>query len=67
MFNMTTDFFFRFCQIYINCSETQNLQNFCFEFQNNLCKSEKKQWLYFGLICDKICWSDKEQPVSVNE
>ena len=29
-------------------------------FQNNLCKSQSS---YFGLIDDKICWSDKEQPV----
>ena len=26
----------------------------------------KNQSLYFGLIDDKICWSDKEQPVKYN-
>ena len=38
--NMTTDFF-RSTKIYTNCSEIQNLQFLCFEFQNNLCKSSK--------------------------
>ena len=36
--NLTTDFV-RFMKIYTNCSEIQNLQNLCFEFQNNFCKS----------------------------
>ena len=31
---MTTDFF-RFTKIYTNCFEIQNLQNLCFEFENN--------------------------------
>ena len=33
--------FVRFTKIYTNCSEIQNLQNLCFEFQNNLCKPLK--------------------------
>ena len=33
--NMTTDFV-RFTKLYTNCS---NLQNLCFDFENNLCKS----------------------------
>ena len=55
--NMTIDFV-RFTTIFTNCSEIQNLQNLCFEFQNNcvnLRKSEKNQSLYFGLLGDKIC------------
>ena len=36
--NMMTDFV-RFTKICTNCSDIQNLQNLCFEFQNNLCKS----------------------------
>ena len=35
--NMTTDFG-RFTKIYTNCSDIQNMQNLCFEFQNSLCK-----------------------------
>ena len=43
--NMTTDFVRFTKKICTNCSEIQNLQN---------------QLLYFGLIGDKICLSDKE-------
>ena len=41
---MITDFV-RFTKIYPNCSEIQfqNLQNLCFEFQNNLCKPLKSE------------------------
>ena len=31
---------------------------------SNLRKSDKISRLYFGLICEKISWSDKEQPVT---
>ena len=63
--HMTIDFV-RFMKLYTNCSIIQNLQNLCFEFQHNLCKSSliwQNQSLYFGLIGEKICWSVKEQPV----
>ena len=52
---MTTDFF-RYTNIFKNCSEIQNLHR-NFEFQDNLTKISRCIWV------KKICWSDKEQPV----
>ena len=53
-------------KIYTNCYEIQNLQNLYFEFQNIFfLLNWQNQSLYFGLIGDKICWSDKEQPVFI--
>ena len=33
---------------------------------NVLCKSDENRSSYFGLIGEKICWSEKEQPVLVS-
>ena len=45
----------------INKHKLIEIQNLCFEFQNNW----QNLLLYFGLIGDKICWSDKKQPVII--
>ena len=46
-----------------DCPEIQNTSFVGFEFQNNLWKSLyiwQNQSSYFGLIDEKICWSEKE-------
>ena len=58
-----------FCQIYEDLYKlfwNSKLTKLVFWISENLFKSSyiwQNQSLYFGLIGDKLCWSDKEQPV----